>query len=192
MSAVMEEKTFRGLREVAVFGLVAGAVFFLISLCTFSIEDAGWTHSGSTQIVHNACGVLGAWLADFCLSFFGLIAYLFPVLFFWHGYLLYTQNKKIKTSLWFALPWLGSLISIISATALLSLYFLRIGIELPDSTGGIIGREVGDKLFFYMGNSGATLLLIVIVLAGVTLMTGLSWVNCIDFIGRYSLSVCRK
>lgn len=69
MSAVMEEKTFRGLREVAVFGLMAGALFFLISLATFSIEDAGWTHSGSTKLVHNAGGVLGAWLADFCLSF---------------------------------------------------------------------------------------------------------------------------
>ncbi|WP_394753680.1 DNA translocase FtsK [Crenothrix sp.] len=191
MSAVMEEKTFRGLREVAVFGLVAGAVFFLISLVSFNIEDAGWTHSGSTQIVRNAGGVLGAWLADFCLSFFGLVAYLFPVLFFWHGYLLYKQNKKTKGNIWLALPWLGSLISIIAATALLSLYFLRIGIELPDSTGGIIGREVGDALLILLGNSGATLLLIVILLAGVTMTTGLSWVMFIDFIGRYSLSVCR-
>jgi S-DNA-T family DNA segregation ATPase FtsK/SpoIIIE len=187
----MEEKTFRGLREVAVFGLVAGAVFFLISLVSFSIEDAGWTHSGSIQTVRNAGGVLGAWLADFCLSFFGLVAYLFPVLFFWHGYLLYKQNKKTKGSIWLALPWMGSLTSIIAATALLSLYFLRIGIELPDSTGGIIGREIGDALLILLGNSGATLLLIVILLAGVTMTTGLSWVMFIDFIGRYSLSACR-
>jgi S-DNA-T family DNA segregation ATPase FtsK/SpoIIIE len=187
----MEEKTFRGLREVAVFGLVAGALFFLISLATFSIEDDGWMHRGSTRIVSNAGGVFGANLADICLSFFGLVAYLFPLLIFWHGYLLYKQNKKIKTSVWIALPWLGTLVSVLAATALLSLYFLRIGIDLPDSTGGIIGREIGDKLFFYMGNSGATLLLIVVLLAGVTMTTGLSWVTFIDFIGRYSLSVCR-
>jgi S-DNA-T family DNA segregation ATPase FtsK/SpoIIIE len=166
-------------------------MFFLISLVSISIEDAGWTHSGSTKIIRNAGGVLGAWLADFCLSFFGLVAYLFPVLFFWHGYLIYTQNKKTKGKIWLALPWMGTLVSVIAATALLSLYFLRIGIELPDSTGGIVGREIGDALLILLGNSGATLLLIVIFLAGVTLMTGLSWVTFIDFIGRHSLLACR-
>lgn len=191
MSAVMEDKTFRGLREVAVLGLVAGALFFLISLATFSIEDAGWTHSGSTQIIRNAGGRLGAKLADFCLSFFGLIAYLFPVVFFWHGYLIYTQHKKIKGKIRLALPWMGTLTSIGAATALLSLYFLRTGIDLPDSTGGIIGREIGDALLILLGNSGATLLLIVVLLAGVTMTTGLSWVMLVDFIGKASLSICR-
>jgi len=86
MSAVMEEKTFRGLREIAVLGFFAVALFLLISLITFSNEDAGWTHSGAVLKVTNACGVLGAWLSDFMLSFFGLIAYLFPVIISWHGY----------------------------------------------------------------------------------------------------------
>ena len=72
MSAVMEEKTFRGLREIAVLACFAVAVFFLISLITFSGEDGGWTHSGAGQKVVNACGLSGAWLADFTLSFFGL------------------------------------------------------------------------------------------------------------------------
>ena len=72
MSAVMEEKTFRGLREIAVLGFFAVALFLLISLITFSNEDAGWTHSGAVQTVTNKCGVFGAWLADFTLSFFGL------------------------------------------------------------------------------------------------------------------------
>ena len=68
MSAVMEEKTFRGLREVAVLVFFASALFFLIALVTFSNEDAGWTHSGSSRNVANACGVFGAWLADFSLK----------------------------------------------------------------------------------------------------------------------------
>ena len=54
MSAVMEEKTFRGLREIAVLACFAVAVFFLISLITFSGEDGGWTHSGAGQKVVNA------------------------------------------------------------------------------------------------------------------------------------------
>ena len=85
----MEEKTVRGLREIAVLVFFACGLFFLISLITFNIEDAGWTHSGTLQTISNAGGVFGAWLSDFSLSFFGLIAYLLPVVIFWQGYLIH-------------------------------------------------------------------------------------------------------
>jgi len=191
MAAVMEERTFRGLREVALLGFIAGALFFLISLITFSNEDAGWTHSGSVQTVSNACGVFGAWIADFMLSCFGLVAYLFPVIIFWQGYLIYTQGKQGREKTVIALQWVGSIATIVSGAALLNLYLLRIGIELPSNTGGILGQETGNALLRVLGNSGATLLLLVILLAGVTLVTGLSWVALIDAIGKYTVFICR-
>jgi len=191
MAAVMEEKTFRGLREVALLGFIAGALFFLISLITFSNEDAGWTHSGSVQTVSNACGVFGAWIADFMLSCFGLVAYLFPVIIFWQGYLIYTQGRQGREKMIIALQWIGSIATIISGAALLNLYLLRIGIELPSNTGGILGQETGNALLVVFGNSGATLFLLVVLLAGVTLVTGLSWVALIDVIGKYTVCICR-
>ena len=118
MSAVMEEKTFRGLREIAVLGFFAVALFLLISLITFSNEDAGWTHSGTVQKITNTCGVFGAWLADFTLSFFGLMAYLFPFIIFWHGYLLYGKTRPKQQKMTIALQGLGSLAIIISGAAL--------------------------------------------------------------------------
>ncbi len=191
MAAVMEEKTFRGLREVALLGFIAGALFFLISLITFSNEDAGWTHSGSVQTISNACGVFGAWIADFMLSCFGLAAYLFPVIIFWQGYLIYTQGRQGREKMILALQWIGSIATIISGSALLNLYLLRIGIELPSNTGGILGQETGNALLVVFGNSGATLFLLVVFLAGVTLVTGLSWVAVIDVIGKYTMFICR-
>jgi len=191
MSAVMEEKTFRGLREIALLGFFAVALFFLISLITFSNEDAGWTHSGAVQTVTNACGVFGAWLADFTLSFFGLIAYLFPVIISWHGYLFYSQAKQRQQKMTIALQWLGSIATIVSGAALLYLYVLRVGVELPGSTGGILGQETGDAVLILFGNSGATLFLIVLLLSGITLSTDLSWVAFIDLIGKYTVFVCR-
>lgn len=187
MAAVMEEKTFRGLREVALLGFIACALFFLISLATFSNEDAGWTHSGSIQSVSNACGVFGAWIADFMLSCFGLVAYLFPVILFWQGYLVYTQGRKEREKLVVVLQWMGSVATIVSSSALLNLYLLRIGIELPSNTGGILGQEAGNALLIAFGNSGATILLLVILLAGVTLVTGLSWIALMDLIGKYTV-----
>ena len=118
MSAVMEEKTFRGLREVALLGLSACALFFLISLVTFSNEDAGWTHSGTGQGISNAGGIVGAWLADFSLSVFGLMAYLFPVMIGWHGYLFYTQNQQTGGKLNLVLRWTGFVATVVSGTAL--------------------------------------------------------------------------
>jgi S-DNA-T family DNA segregation ATPase FtsK/SpoIIIE len=191
MAAVMEEKTFRGLREVAFLGFIASGLFFLISLITFSNEDAGWTHSGSVQTVSNACGVFGAWIADFMLSCFGLVAYLFPVIIFWQGYLVYTQGRQVREKMVIALQWLGSIATIVSGSALLNLYLLRIGIELPSNTGGILGQETGNALLVVLGNSGATLLLLVVLLASVTLVTGLSWVALIDAIGKYTVLICQ-
>ncbi len=191
MAAVMEEKTFRGLREIALLSFIAGALFFLISLITFNNEDAGWTHSGSVQKISNACGVFGAWIADLMLSCFGLVAYLFPVIIFWQGYLIYTQGKQGREKIIIGLQWLGSIATIVSSSALLNLYLLRIGIELPSNPGGFLGQETGNALLVVFGNSGATLLLLVVLLAGVTLVTGLSWVVVIDVIGKYTLFVCR-
>jgi S-DNA-T family DNA segregation ATPase FtsK/SpoIIIE len=192
MAAVMEEKTIRGLREVAVLVFFASALFFLISLVTFSNEDAGWTHSGTTPTVTNACGVVGAWLADFSLYFFGLIAYLFPLIIIWSGYLIYSQGRSGQEKITTALHWLGFISIIISGSALSYLYLLRIKIELPGGgTGGILGQEIGEELLIGLGNSGATLFLLVVLLAGITLVTKLSWVALIDLIGKYTVFVCR-
>ncbi|MDO9103562.1 MAG: DNA translocase FtsK 4TM domain-containing protein [Methylovulum sp.] len=186
----MEEKTFRGLREVAVLSFFASALFLLISLVTFSIEDAGWTHSGTALTVTNACGVIGAWIADICLSFFGLTAYLFPAIIVWRCYLLHKQVKHNKEKT--IIVALGMIAFMTAGSALLHLYMLRVGIELPRDTGGILGEETGETAFNLLGNSGATLFLIVLLLAGITLVTELSWVGLIDVIGKHTVSACHN
>jgi len=187
MSAVIEEKTIKGLREVALLGFLTVALFFLISLVTFSNEDAGWTHSGSMQLIRNACGVVGAWGADFVLSIFGLMAYLFPTMILWHGYLVYTKAEKQRGKFILAIRWTGFIATIIAGSAIFDLHILRLQVELPGSTGGILGQEVAEVLLIILGNSGATLLLLAIFLAGITLFTGLSWIALLDFVGKYSL-----
>ena len=110
MLAVMEENMFRGLREVAALSLLASALFLLISLVTFNLEDAGWTHSGTTRTISNACGLMGAWIADLGLSLFGLTAYLFPIILVWQSYLLYGQIKHKREKI--IICWLGFSINI--------------------------------------------------------------------------------
>jgi DNA segregation ATPase FtsK/SpoIIIE, S-DNA-T family len=191
MSAVIEEKTIRGLREIALLGLSTLAVFFLISLITFSNEDSGWSHSGTGQAIANAGGMVGAWLSDFCLSLFGIMAYLFPIMIGWHGCLVYTQGQSNNGKFVLSLRWLGFIATTLSGTALLYLHLLRAPIELPRNTGGILGQEIGDSLVVIFGDSGATLLSLAVLLAGITLFTGVSWLKVIDDVGKYSLLLCR-
>ena len=191
MSAVMEEKTYRGLREIAVLAFFAVGVFFLVSLVTFNKDDVGWTHSGTGQKITNACGVSGAWLADFSFSFFGLCAYLFPIIVFWHGYQLYALAREKQHKITTGFQWLGSIATVIASSALLYLYLLRVGIELPGGTGGILGQETGDVVLLLFGNSGATLFLIVLLLSGITLSTEVSWLGLIDLIGKLTFDLFR-
>ncbi len=192
MSAVIEEKTIRGLREIALLGFISVALFFLIALFTFSNEDAGWTHSGSMQSINNACGVFGAWIADFVLSIFGLMSYLFPIMLLWNGYLVYTQGEQQGGKLTLSIRWLGFISTIVSGSAIFYMHLLRINVELPGSTGGVLGQEVGNALLIALGNSGATLLLLAVFLGGITLFTGFSWLLLLDIVGKYTLIFCDK
>ena len=192
MSAVIEERTVRGLREIAFLGFLTIALFLIISLVTFSNEDAGWTHSGSMQSINNACGVIGAWVADFILSVFGLMAYLFPAMIAWHGYLTYSQTYQISNSFVLIIRWIGFVTTVVSGSAILSLHLLRLQVELPGRTGGILGQEIGDALLYMLGNSGATLLLLAAFLASITLFTGLSWLALLDFVGKHTLLISNR
>jgi DNA segregation ATPase FtsK/SpoIIIE, S-DNA-T family len=187
MAAVLEEKTFRSLKEVLVLGFSACSLYFLLSLLTFNNEDAGWTHSSTMQSVANSGGFVGAWLADFGLSFFGVVAYTIPLIILRHAYLYYVLQKDSRITQLLILHWIGSTIALLASAALFYLHILRIGVELPGNTGGIIGQEIGDSLLRLCGNSGATLLLIAAMLAGITLATQLSWLSMLDLIGKYSV-----
>ncbi len=191
MSAVMEEKAFRGLREVALLSVIAGALFFLISLVTFSNDEAGWTHSGSVQSISNACGIFGAWLADFMLSFFGLCAYTFPFIIIWQGYLTYSNRRPEQSQTMITLRWLGAFVMIISADSLFNFYLLHTSIELPRNAGGILGQEAGTSLAVAFGNSGATLFLLAIFFAGLRLVTEISLLAVLDFIGKHTFDLSR-
>ena len=192
MVSEVEKKSVRGYREIGFLGLSSAALFFLIALLTYSSNDPGWSHSTSYQSIHNACGLLGAWLADFVLSFLGLMAYLIPVMLFWYGYHLFGAEQKPISRIQALLRVSGFLATLVSGSAIffLNFYFLRTKFDLPDSPGGILGREVGDSLIHLLGNSGSTLFLQLLFMAGITFLTGLSWLGLMNVVGKWTLALC--
>ena len=181
----------RGLREAALLTYIAVALFFLIALITFDLEDGGWSHSGSGKSIANGGGAVGAWLSDFSLSLFGLMAYLFPFLLAGYGYSLYKgQHAQTPGNLLTGIVrWLGFMAAMAAGAALADIHWVRVPLALPETSGGIIGQEVADLVTGAFGHTGASVLLLTAFLAGVSLYTGMSWLGFVDALGKYSLLV---
>jgi hypothetical protein len=70
----------RIVREGALIGLVAVCGYLLLAMFSYDVADGGWSSTGENTQIANLGGRFGAWLADIFFSFFGYLAYLFPVM----------------------------------------------------------------------------------------------------------------
>ncbi len=177
-----------GLREALLLIFFALALFFLISFVTFGLDDNGWRQIGAGEAIANSGGRVGAWLADFCLSIFGVMAYLFPVILGYTGILIYSTNQPDNRNSWLlVIRCLGFVITLVSGAAIAYLHFLALRLVLPETSGGILGEVIGETAVESFGLTGGSLFLLAAVLAGITLFTGLSWLGIMDFLGKYAL-----
>jgi S-DNA-T family DNA segregation ATPase FtsK/SpoIIIE len=181
----------RGVREGALFLLSAIALYLLISLLTFHPADPGWSHSGLHDRVLNAGGVAGAWFADVFLYLFGYLAYLFPAMVGFSGWLVFrgrTAEGEIDYHT-LLVRWAGFFVTVATGCGLASLHFAIDAGTLPHDAGGVLGDVVGKDLMDPFSFVGATLLLFALFLAGITLFTGLSWFTLMDQLGQLTLEL---
>lgn len=175
----------RGLREAALFILLAIALFILTALVTHDIKDPGWSYTGPATQINNLAGTVGAWLSDVFYILFGYLSYLFPVMIAYSGWLV-LRGRQGDGEIDFrvlGIRWVGFFMTLSTGCALASLHFVIPEGLLPLDGGGILGRWIGDGLAANFGVLGSTLLLLAIFLAGITLFSGLSWLGVMDFIG---------
>jgi len=181
----------RGLRESALFVFGAIALYLTASLITYDASDPGWSHSDFNVIVVNAGGVAGAWFSDFFLYLFGYLAYLFPIMVAYSGWLFYAARNdngsrfNLNAS---SVRAFGFVLTISASTGLAALHFSTTG-DLPLSSGGILGDVVGKNLVEVFSYLGSTLFLIALFLTGVSLFTGLSWIKLMEVIGKLTLGL---
>jgi len=179
----------KGLREVTLFVLTALAVYLLLSLASYHPQDPGWSHRGPTGIIQNYGGVVGAWFADVFLYLFGYLAYLFPLMVAFSGWLVFrgrTPTGGIDVHV-LSIRWAGFLLTVASGCGLATLHFVIAAGTLPLDAGGVFGNLVGNNLAALFSFLGATLFLLALFLSGVTLFTGLSWLSLMDWTGKMTL-----
>ena len=179
-------------RDLALIAVAPLLLFLLACLVTYSPADPGFSHSGSiTAPIHNACGRVGAWIADVLLMLTGYVAFLLPLVLgaiAWIALFGMDTDGDGEADLGPALRLVGIVGFLVSSCGLL---FLRVAgsNDLSAGSGGLLGQLVGKSLGMLFGALGANLFLLSLFLISVTLATGLSWLAVMDRIGGWVLAL---
>lgn len=183
----------RAATEGALIALVVICTFLTMVLATYDPVDPGWSSTGMNRAIANAGGPFGAWLADVCMSLFGYMAYMFPLLLGWRAWVIFRDRKSGRgfDGLMMALRTLGLVLLMIGGTGLIALQ-QNGDSGLPFSQGGLLGASVSASLDTAFSFSGATLILLACLLFGLTVFTDLSWIKLMDATGRLTLETIRK
>jgi len=177
----------RALREGALYVFGALALILWFALFTYDPSDPGFSQATAASDVQNGIGRAGALMADLLFNLFGRPAYLFTVMVFYLGWMLYREQKtqQALTKVDFALRFGGFLATLITSCALSTLHFSPIGFN--ETAGGIVGQIVGYGLESVMKLLGASALLFVLWIASISLFLGISWFNVMDRVGHWCL-----
>jgi S-DNA-T family DNA segregation ATPase FtsK/SpoIIIE len=173
------------LRESLLWVLAGLAIILLLALASYSPSDPAFSVSADSDAVTNSMGPAGAWFADVAFFLFGQTAFLFPPLVLLAGiHLVRSRRGESQTGV----AWLragGFALVIASSSGLATLHFSAP--LLRETAGGVLGRLVGSGLEQVLGHLGATVLLLGLWLAAVSLATGVSWLDVMDRLGRLVL-----
>ena len=184
---LLSSQVHRALREGALYIFGALALILWFALFTYNSADPGPFQTTSGDVVSNGIGRVGAWVADLLFTGFGRPAYLFTVMVFFLGWMLYREQKtQIElTKLDFGLRFGGFIATLVTSCALSTLHFSPDGFNA--TAGGIIGAALGGWLEGLMKLLGASVLLFCLWVASVSLFLGISWINVMDRIGHWVL-----
>ncbi|MCP4925883.1 MAG: cell division protein FtsK [Gammaproteobacteria bacterium] len=174
-------------REAALWVFAALAIIMLVALMTYDPRDPGFSYTGDGAAVRNQIGAAGAWFADVTYGLFGIPAYLFPLMVMVAGWFVFSTRADAKSlDRTVVLTRAGGFVICLAASCgLASLYFAAP--LLPQSAGGALGKLFAALLTGGLGLLGATLILLSLWLASVSLFTGISWLDVMDRIGHQVL-----
>jgi S-DNA-T family DNA segregation ATPase FtsK/SpoIIIE len=176
------------MRESALWVFGAIALLMLVALLTYDPRDPGFSQTGDGGAVRNRIGSAGAWFSDVVYSLFGMPAFLFPVMVMLAGWFIYAArssaaplNKAVLGA-----RFGGFVLALATSCGLATLHF--VDPDMPSTSGGLFGQALGDATYSTLGLLGATVLLLALWLAAVSLFTGISWLTVMDRIGYWVLT----
>lgn len=176
------------LKECGLIVAVLASVLLSIALLTFSPADPSWSQTAWGGDIENAGGIIGAWIADTLFFIFGSLAYPIPLMITvlaWVFLRKREENEPLDFVLW-GTRLLGLTILILTSCGLADINFDDIWYF---SSGGVIGDVLTSLALPTLNLLGSTLVLLFLWGAGFTLLTGISWLSIVEWLGTMSISL---
>jgi len=159
-------------RLVMTLFLVSFGIYLFLATVTYTPFDPGWMHiSSDTQTVSNASGIAGAWIADLLFGFLGWASLLIPVYLFMEAIQVWWPRSFLNRPFRYA----AQFFLLLTTSALLFLFWQVPADTLDNSSGGIIGYELGQSLEQLLTVYGAAFFLLVLWVVLFTLAFGVKW-----------------
>ncbi|MED7820356.1 MULTISPECIES: DNA translocase FtsK [unclassified Francisella] len=160
--------------------LAAVVIYLFIALFSFNINDPGWSSVSSETTIKNYAGPVGAYVASFILSIFGVVGFIIPFIFVDFIRILLIKRKEQSLSyLMFTVKTIGIIFFVLSCCGIAELYFSFANYWMPQRSGGIFGYETAKTFVKYFGTVGGSFALLVSLLIGLTLYSGIAWLSLI-------------
>lgn len=187
MTKTAFEHVHHRVREGILILVWALSLFLLVSLFSYQAGDPSWSHFSAQASIANAGGKVGAWLADFLLYFFGYLAFMLPVLMGYAAWIFYKHREWDTEGMavaLFVIRAIGLLLVVLAGSGLANQYVGPVNLHLPFDPGGIVGHLISGLMLQVFHPMGASVILAALVLIGVTLFTGLSWMDLLERVGH--------
>ncbi|HHB1424163.1 TPA: DNA translocase FtsK 4TM domain-containing protein [Serratia odorifera] len=178
----------RRLLEAVLIVVAIFAVYLMAALVSFNPSDPSWSQTAWHEPIHNLGGGVGAWLADTLFFTFGVLAYAIPPIMVILCWVAYRQRDSGDYIDYFALSLrlIGTLALVLTSCGLAA---LNVDDLYYFASGGVIGSLLSNAMLPWFNGIGATLALLCIWAAGLTLFTGWSWLVIAEKIGGAVLGV---
>lgn len=173
----LSDSMVRRFREAGFLLVSTLSLLVLVALFSFNREDPSWSYAGASLKIHNQIGVVGAYLSDILLSLFGIMAYLVPAGLMVLGVRLLIFKNGERGWIEPTVRAIGVVFLIMSAAGLASMYLGLSTFSLPNGPGGLVGYFVEVVILEALNPTGATILLLAILMVSVLLSTGISMIR---------------
>ncbi|MCG3724165.1 DNA translocase FtsK [Vibrio cincinnatiensis] len=175
------------LKECGLILAVLSSILLSVALLTFHPADPSWSQTAWGSDIQNAGGIVGAWVADTLFFIFGSLAYLLPILLTLSAWIFLRPreaDEKFDFTLW-GTRLLGLVMVILTSCGLADINFDDIWYF---SSGGLIGDVLTSLALPTLNLLGTTLVLLFLWGAGFTLLTGISWLTIVEWLGEGAIS----
>ncbi len=171
-------------KEVLVIALGAFTAYLLVCLVSYSSSDPGYTHTGVSNDVQNLGGRFGAWFSDFVLNALGYSAYFLPILFGVVCWRLLRGSDSEGMGYSKLVHGAGMIFVLLSACGIEFLHYFSWSRTMPFESGGWIGMLAGAWASDSFGIVGATVVFLVVFIAGISWSMDVSWFTIMDKVGE--------